>query len=47
MVVSAAVGAAGIRPTLAAVKAGKAVALANKESPGRRRRTDYGRGREG
>ncbi|NLY88134.1 MAG: 1-deoxy-D-xylulose-5-phosphate reductoisomerase [Firmicutes bacterium] len=32
MVVSAAVGAAGIRPTLAAVKAGKAVALANKET---------------
>lgn len=32
MVVSAAVGAAGIRPTLAAVKAGKAVALANKEA---------------
>ena len=32
MVVSAAVGAAGIRPTLAAVKAGKTVALANKET---------------
>jgi 1-deoxy-D-xylulose-5-phosphate reductoisomerase len=32
MVVSAAVGAAGIRPTLAAVKAGKAVAFANKET---------------
>ena len=32
LVVSALVGAAGIEPTLAAVKAGKRVALANKES---------------
>ncbi len=32
LVVSALVGAAGIQPTLAAVKAGKRVALANKES---------------
>src|SRR5690606_30157533 len=32
VVVSALVGAAGIRPTLAALQAGKKVALANKES---------------
>ena len=32
MVVSALVGAVGLRPTLAAIQAGKTVALANKET---------------
>ena len=44
-VMAAIVGAAGLRPTLAAVRRGAMVALANKEMPGLRRRADDGGGR--
>ena len=42
MVLNALVGSAGLAPTLAALQSGKTLALANKESPRRRRRARDG-----
>ena len=45
MVLTAMVGYSGLRPTISAIKAGKAIALANKETFGRGRRADHEAGR--